>query len=389
MINSLFLVVYVIILLVSNIKSEGRIEQRLKEKIAKELRARNDSCNHKPQKRNSTELSFVEDKECGLFSPSALCLKNGDRVFLPSAVPKGLIGHWGFDEVHPLDSSRFKNHATQRIKAGPGFGGLGSSGFFTNGNYLTIPSKSEFNANEFTITFFMFVIEDSYLSSKGSRFCPIIQRGNDDLFNKQFHRSPALYYDRKNLKLKLYLKTTDLNNPQGESLLSNSIIVPQRWLHITIKQIKSSLMLYINGILDSSITLVGVNEVVDSPLYIGNVPWLQDQCSYPFLLDEVRYYNTPKSEDYIQAEASPVLGGIQPNFLQLGCMSCNIKEAGGSCKEGYRLCSSIELHTGGYQIARSLGWITPTTHIWTHAASEKPDEFNDIQGLGLCCAEIK
>ena len=43
-------------------------------------------------------------------------------------------------------------------------------------------------------------------------------------------------------------------------------------------------------------------------------------------MDEVRYYSVALSEDHVQAEASPVLGGIEPSFIQVGCLECFVRK---------------------------------------------------------------
>ena len=40
------------------------------------------------------------------------------------------------------------------------------------------------------------------------------------------------------------------------------------------------------------------------------------------LMDEVRFYDRVVLEHEIQAEASPALLGIEPNFILLGCVNC-------------------------------------------------------------------
>jgi hypothetical protein len=330
-----------------------------------------------------------DNTECDLISDGPICLFNGDRVLLPFATPKGLVGYWNFDEIRPLDNSGNRNHGAGVVKPGPAFGGFGSSAQFTGGEYVTVPFTPAFQSSDFSVTFWLFVVQDFFTSSKGIRYCPLVQRGNDDLFAKNYHRSPALYYDRKEKNLKFYVKTNSDDASQGESLLSNARITTQRWMHIAIIKSDNKLKLYVNGILDNSSILKATAETTNSPLYIGNVPWLKDQCDFPFLIDEMRYYNIAVSEDTIQAEASPVLGGIEPSFLQLGCMNCSLKDASQACVDGYRLCTSIELHTGGYQIARSMGWLNWNTHIWTHGALKTPGDFDKLKGLALCCAELK
>jgi len=107
------------------------------------------------------------------------------------------------------------------------------------------------------------------------------------------------------------------------------------------------------------------------------------------LIDELRYYNIPLSENFIQAEASPVLGSIEPSFIELGCINCSLKEAAVACVEGYHICTSVELHTGGYQVARNMGWLSWNTHIWSHSALKNEKEFDKLKGLALCCSDLK
>ena len=124
-------------------------------------------------------------------------------------------------------------------------------------------------------------------------------------------------------------------------------------------------------------------------LFIGNIPWLKEQCNFPHLIDEVKIYSSALEKDFIQAESSNILGGIEPNYLQIGCIDCTIDDAEKSCNEGYKLCTSLELHAGGYQIARGLGLIQWDTHIWAHSALDNKDDYKDLKGLGLCCVELK
>ena len=102
-------------------------------------------------------------------------------------------------------------------------------------------------------------------------------------------------------------------------------------------------------------------------------------------------------------------------------MGCNVDTAGSTCRLGYHLCNLRDLYSGGYHVARltltltltltptptlsltryhvarSMGWATSNSHIWTS------EEFNagggantswaggapgaTKAGLGLCCAD--
>jgi len=355
--------------------------------INSESLRRNHQSNMEQCKNSNIITSPFSTSQCDIMTNGPICIAGLNRVLLPSAVPKGLIGYWNFDESQPIDNSGSNNHAIGKSLAGAAFGGEGASALFSGGDYLEVPFNKAFVSNEFTISFWLYLVQDSY--SFKSRFCPFLQRGDDDLSSKVFKRAPALYYDRKEKTLRLFVKTTKIDSQQGESVTSNSSISAQKWLHIGVVKIGMNLRIYVNGILDNEVTTTQNLENNESPLYIGNVPWLKDQCDFPFLIDELRYYNIAISEDHLQAEASPALGGIEPNFIQLGCMDCSLKDASKACVEGYHLCTSIELHTGGYQVARSMGWLKWNTHIWSHGALKNAKKFKKLKGISLCCADLK
>jgi len=332
----------------------------------------------------------LNNDQCDIVSPGAICAFDGQKIILPKKNQKGVVAYWTFDEIRVLDSSGNRNHARNIVKAGPSMSGQGASGLFSNGDFLSIPYTDSFNSKEYTISFWIFLIKDYFSQSKGIRYCPILQRGNDDLFSKVFKRSPALYYDRVGKNLKVFISTKLESEPQGEGVTSNAQINPQRWMHIALVKSEMKIKLYINGIVDNSFTLK--EEAVgdaQGDLFIGNVPWLKDSCSYPFLIDEMRYYNIAVQEENIQAEASPAFGGVDSTFIMLGGMNLDIKAAGNSCVDGYHVCTSIELHTGGYQVARAMGWLDWNTHIWSHGALKNPTDFMGMIGLALCCADLK
>lgn len=330
-------------------------------------------------------------KECDMITEGPICLFNGDRILLPYAKPEGLIGHWSFDEIRALDQSGNRNHALGTLTAAPSFGGYGSAALFYNGNFIQVPHSNMMSSHHFAFTFWLFIVEDYFTANKGGRYCPFIHKGNDNLLSKTYQRSPAITYDRQEKFLEIFLSTSfkEEENGEGEHFSSRVKILPQKWMHVAVTTKEDYINLFINGIFDTSITLKGKPEESNGPLFIGNTPWLKTECNFPFIIDEVRYYNKDLHQDYIQAEASPALGGIEPNFLQIGCLECTLESASSSCKKGYRLCSSIELHTGGYQIARSLGLLSWDTHIWTNSALNNKSQFISLKGLGLCCAVLK
>lgn len=150
----------------------------------------------------------------------------------------------------------------------------------------------------------------------------------------------------------------------GESVTSQSKIPYSKWTHIAVIRDDKNTKLYINGILDGNITSEGWTILNDMPLYIGNTPWHKEDCNVPSLIDEIRVFERVLfaitkaiSEEEIEAEASMALGSIEPSFIKLGCLRCPIEVANSKCPTNYHLCSTIELYTGGFQIARTMGWV--------------------------------
>lgn len=356
----------------------------------------NNNANKNENKENGFSYTSKNEKqfslsECELITDGPICLFNGDRVFLPAAKPKNLLGHWSFDDSKPLDNSGNNNHAVHSVKAGPALGGAGHSAYFSNGEFLEVPHNKQFeSAADFAITFWFYLLNKPNKDENASLIaCPLIQKGSDDVLNKLFNRYPGIFLDREDKSFKIYTKTDTENASEGEVLISNARVASEKWLHIALIKKDAKILFYVNGILDAKLNLKGAPVMNTGNLFIGGTPTLKNECKFPFLIDELRFYNYAIEEDYVQAEASPALGGIEPNFLQLGCIDCGIKEAANSCNEGYKLCSSIEMHTAGYQISRSMGWLKFDTHIWTNGALEHEKEFEGMKGLALCCVEIK
>ncbi len=385
--NSIFLVL-IAFAVFSEIHSTDHTKKPQKPHHGKEpLRKEQDNISQTCKNNNNIITPFTTD-QCDIITDGPICISGLNRVLLPDAIPKGLIGYWNFDETQPIDNSGSHNHAKGKSSAGAAFGGEGASALFSSGDYLEVPFSKAFVSNEFSVTFWLYVVQDFY-SNKSTRFCPLIQRGVDDLSSKTYKRAPALYYDRKEKILKFYVKTTNPDNPQGESVTSNAAVTSQRWLHIGLVKSGYNIKIYVNGILDNQVTTTQNLENNEDALFIGNVPWLKDQCDFPYLIDELRFYNIAIEEDFLQAEASPSLGGIEPNFIQLGCMDCSLKDASKSCTENFHLCTSVELHTGGYQVARSMGWLKWNTHLWSHGALKNAKRFKKLKGISLCCSDLK
>ena len=326
-----------------------------------------------PNKKISKKPVFTIEEECDLITEGPITI-DSDRILLPSPLIEGLLFYYSFDLNLPLDQSGRNNHPIGKVKPGFCLGGNGNSALFDEGNFLQVDTNNnnDFSFNDFTVTFWFYLLDFNEIEDK----CPIFYKGND----KESTISIEI-----NDKDKNYI----INIDNKEIIESRSKIVSKRWTHISLIKSDIELSLYINGILDTKKTLNSeILNLIKNQIYIGNVPWLKEKCILEFMIDEIRLYKKSLSEDYIQAEASPSLGGIEPNFISIGCLNCSLEEANSKCNEGYKLCTSLELHTGGYHIAKSLGLINSETYIWTHNSLDDENKNPYKKGLGLCCKII-
>jgi Concanavalin A-like lectin/glucanases superfamily len=136
-----------------------------------------------------------------------------------------------------------------------------------------------------------------------------------------------------------------------------SRIAYNRWTHVAVVKQEQKVKLYINGILDSIIIINGASVANNSPLYIGNHPDYVSQCEINGYLDELKFYRRALSEGEIQAEGSAAFGTLESSAVHLGCIDCDVFTAKKSCFEGFHLCTSMELHSLAYQIAKTQGWV--------------------------------
>lgn len=322
-------------------------------------------------------------EDCEIISEEPITFSNGQKIIIPSSIPDGLISYYSFDQSQPIDDSGNGLHAVGKVKAGHAFGGQGSSAKFSGGEYIYIPHNEKFNSENFTITFWLYLLDEN--NDDGEDICPILYKGSEN----ELVNGPSILLDRDTKKLKIKF---DTNSNKVLELNSLSRITPKKWYHISLilSKNKNSLELILNGIPDSSLDfgskIVKFNK---EPFYIGNTPDHLQDCHMKYYIDELRFYNKELELDYIQAEASIILGGIEPYYFRIGCLDCTLDEAEKSCVEGYNLCTSIEMYTGGYQLARVHGLLSYNTIIWVHQTLEEKEKYIGKIGLGMCCSIIK
>jgi len=331
---------------------------------------------------------------CDVVSDGPICFSERKAALLPPAVPPGLIGHWSFDERSAFDSSGSMNHGGTEFYHGPSPAGSGHSAIFHK-NFMMVPNSRAFQAEDFSYSFWVYLSPYTGLADESPRWCPLLRKGVYVAQAQEFANAPAILFSFRTGHVRASITTNTSSRGDGEFVDSNARLVAGRWAHIAVVHHakRGSLLIYMNGILDSTTRTRGKLVLNDYPLYIGGDPFTASQCEHMIFMDELRAYARAVSPHEIQAEAAPALGGLDPSFVHLGCLSCSLEEAIRSCPTGRAICSSLELHTGGYQVARSLGWLDAGTHVWTEAAvmkgRQQPSDNTvgpPLKGLGLCCA---
>lgn len=327
------------------------------------------------------------------------------QVLLPNAVPSGLVAHYNFDADLAVDVTGNGNHAETELVHGPSPAGSGHSALFNN-NFMMVPDSAWFGMKDFTYSFWVYLQEESVTrhASRSATWCPLLRKGIDDHATKQYASAPGLLFNHKTGQLRAQVTTTIKGVKDGEHVDSNSRLMANRWMHVSMvhHHARKSLILYVNGILDTALSTQGVMVSNHYPLYIGGDPYNQYDCGFTLYIDDVKVYSHAVPPHQLSAEASPSLGGVDSSYVRLGCLSCRVEEAAKRCPKNRHICTSVELHTGGYQVARSLGWLPAGTHVWTQAAVVKaaeaamgmptlppaglrPADAESSVGLGLCC----
>jgi len=364
---------------------------------------------------------------CEADSQGPICFgDNKESVILPPALPKGIVGYWSFDDSIALDVSGNHLHGSNPseaiLQAGPSFAGQGSSAHLGRGKFMSVKHNAVLNAKkDFSYTFWLNLLDDP-ASLTGVRYCPILTKGGSAMPGQDSSApsTPAVKIDRKTRNINIEIgteggalgATVDLGT---EAFTSNAKLAPGRWYHIAVVHIANQrrTRLYVNGILDASQMTKGFAVLNDKPLYVGGDPATATDCHVPMYMDELKIYSRSLDHDEIQAEAAPSLAGVEPSFVRLACVDCPLIFAIQNCPQAYHICNTLELHMGGYQVARTLGWMQRGTHVWSHASSVAPTAFTAASllqeapapapegaaptsqlleaapslGLGLCCAD--
>ena len=103
--------------------------------------------------------NFFDLSECDLVLDSGICIRDGEKIVLPPAKPKGLNAHWSFEDSKILDYSGKRNHALNTITVASGFGSRGYSAHFNGYDYVEVPHSNTISMKTYSITMWAFFIK--------------------------------------------------------------------------------------------------------------------------------------------------------------------------------------------------------------------------------------
>lgn len=223
-----------------------------------------------------------------------------------------MVGWWRFEDNF-LDSSGNNNHGTQngvlftdgQFGRAASFNGLSS--------YVSIPNHAQFNMqNEITTSAWIHRTQDN--SELGS----IVQKWGDESNRRQWHLTLS------DNNIRFYISTSGSNFPA----VTGSVIPLNTWTHVVGRFDGNNLQVYVNGELDSTISLVGTIHQSNIGLRIGGYGEDSEYPSnryFPGLIDEVMIFNRALSSDEIASLYNSQANQFENNYEDLDSGSYTIQ----------------------------------------------------------------
>lgn len=330
----------------------------------------------------------------------SVCTDEGRNVQTPDSAPNGLVAYYTFDDSQGVDSSGRGNHAKVAAPAGPGHGPSGFGAAFDGSRMMEVPRTPDFESNDLTVSFWMYLLEDSTNSYR-------------TIFRKAQHAAdmtPTLMMLPMDRRLHVRIATTGTVTTGFDS---TAVIPLRRWTHVAVV-IKggAAMTLYVNGVKDCPV--LGSNrhcaigcppggatyawdegEVLQNqgPLYVGGDPFMSGVAMY---MDDLKIFGRalPERDVLLEANDALAMGSL---FLKIGCTNCTAATLEENCAdlENYHPCLCQELAGGGLTSARAMGWLRGPSAEWRFhavvqnvATCELADATTgDAPRPGFCCLD--
>ena len=332
---------------------------------------------------------FNYEEECSLNIEGEISINNDQKIYTNDKIPDGLVSYYSFDYKRLIDEvgKNHPQHILSEITFTPGVAGIGQALLFDNKlNNNKTKLKIDFITEItqiFTYSFWIFL----FPFKENDAEVRILQRGENSIINDKtiYQNLPGFYMNTKTSKLNFLLNTIqDLGESPGSKLETVGGLIVNSWTNIHLIKDLKSIKIILNGMLDSEAklpNLLNINHQTVNSLFIGN-------NVLNFMFDELRVYNKVVNFDFIQASVSSFFSSVSYLYqFSLGCSNCSLENANKICSEPRSLCSSLELHLGGYLLGKSVGWIVKGTRVWSKESYDKKDSYQDLVGLGICCCD--
>lgn len=153
-----------------------------------------------------------------------LCIQS--QKFAGKATPSNLLGWWTFDDPYGHDSTAHTNTVEKLVTPGPAIsilylGGKGASLYFDGESEATIPHISPYETSEFTLSFWVFLVQDS---TGGWR--TILHKGSS-----AYELTPSVFLWPKERRFHIRVSTAHSWN---EGLDSVSVLNLRKWTHLSV-----------------------------------------------------------------------------------------------------------------------------------------------------------
>lgn len=273
-------------------------------------------------------------------------------------------------------------------------------------NPLILKNLPLYNSDTFSYTFWVY-LHDFQMDKA---YCPIIWKGQEDLAANKFARTPAIFVNGVNGKIKVFLT---VENTSGKSVSEPTAgltaetlgsLQQNKWTFIAVTVSKTNIRIYMNGVLDAIQSLENYKlKVNTSDIFIGGIPQITSSysslakaneknlideynllgnCSIHYNIDALKIFNVDLKLFQIQSFVKDSLGLIEPSYFHLACSECTYADATLKCLDGFHLCSSLEYYSGVMQAMKVMGWLSMDYNIF---ASDSVVSNPAIKGLAVCC----
>jgi hypothetical protein len=214
-------------------------------------------------------------------------------ALVTSSAAGALTAWYKLDETSgtaAADSSGTANNAT--YAGAPTLGATGQHRYCTyfagDGQYVVAPASASLNAlgvsnADFSVAFWVMP------NGQTGGWRPLLHKGSTDN-----ERGPGIWLNPGSNRIHFHVGTTANWNEGNDSVAD---IPNGTWTHVACVKAGNQWRCYVNGVLDTTVTLTANTTGNNGPLYIGDDPWYTgSKCSF----DDVRIYNAALSDSEIK-----------------------------------------------------------------------------------------